>query len=294
MLKYFKAIAQHPYHLASVALGLGLSAIFTSDIMLLAWLIADSSALFFLATNPRVQRLIDAYAGAAEEEARKQQHALVVESETEKILAGLSAQLPAEYRQQFDRMRGMYAEILKYIAGRKRSGATPVNITLARIHELLLMYFRLACYHANLCRLERPGSVQKKIDAKQRALDGERDTRVRAAIESTLDTLRQQLAFAVEKESESRATFVRLENVEEQMRIITSMTLTSDDVDAFDLKVNEIWSCLKSELEVNDAMASLTTLQDLSADPVGLRLVAGEPAGEAEQPQRPGRQRQRQ
>jgi hypothetical protein len=136
--------------------------------------------------------------------------------------------------------------------------------------------------------------VQKKIDAKQRALDGERDTRVRAAIESTLDTLRQQLAFAVEKESESRATFVRLENVEEQMRIITSMTLTSDDVDAFDLKVNEIWSCLKSELEVNDAMASLTTLQDLSADPVGLRLVAGEPAGEAEQPQRPGRQRQRQ
>ena len=275
MWKYIKTVTGHPYHLASVALGVGLSVIFQSDILFLLWLMGDTSAVFFLANNERVQRLIDAFAGRDAEDSRKAAQRLVVESDTERILAGLATQLPQQYRPQFDRMRGMYAEVLKYISNRKRTGSTPVNITLARIHELLLMYFRLACYHANLLRLERPESVQKKIDAKRRALDGTRDVRVRGAIEASLETLNDQLSFAQEKQSEAIATGIRLENMEEQMRIITHMTITSDDVDAFDVKVNEIWSHLRSELDMTEAMSSFTTLQDLSSDPVGDRLVNG-------------------
>jgi hypothetical protein len=276
MWKYIKTVTGHPYHLASVALGVGLSVIFQSDILFLLWLMGDTSAVFFLANNERVQRLIDAFAGRDAEDSRKAAQRLVVESDTERILAGLATQLPQQYRPQFDRMRGMYAEVLKYISNRKRTGSTPVNITLARIHELLLMYFRLACYHANLLRLERPESVQKKIDAKRRALDGTRDVRVRGAIEASLETLNDQLSFAQEKQSEAIATGIRLENMEEQMRTITHMTITSDDVDAFDVKVNEIWSYLRSELDMTEAMSSFTTLQDLSSDPVGDRLVGGE------------------
>lgn len=284
MWKYFKTVLGHPYHLASAALGVGLSAIFQSDILLLMWLLVDSSAVFFIATNPRVQRLIDAYAGKAADDAARAEQSSIVESNTEKILAGLSSQLPAAYREQFNRMRGMYAEILRYIAGRKRAGATPVNITLARIHELLLMYFRLACYHANLLRLERPEAVQKRIAVKERELAAERDGRVRGAIEASLETLREQLGLAEEKQSQARATGIRLDNMEEQMRVITSMTLTSDDADAFDFKVSEIWGQLKTELDTNEAMATFTTLQDLSVDPVGQRLVQDEPPQEDQRP----------
>jgi hypothetical protein len=287
MWKYFNTVLKHPYHLASVALGVGLSVIFQSDILLLSWLLVDSSAVFFLATNPRMQRLIDAYAGADAERARLDEQSSLVENNTERILAGLCSQLPAPYRDQFNRMRGMYAEILKYIAGRKRAGVTPINITLARIHELLLMYFRLACYHATLLKLERPEAVQKRIDAKERALANERDPRVRSAIEASVDTLREQFALAEEKQSEARATGIRLDNMEEQMRVITSMTLTSDDVDAFDFKVSEIWGQLKSELDTNEIMSSLTTMQDLSKDPVGHSLVAPEEPPPSEQRQWP-------
>lgn len=291
MWKYLKAVATHPYHLASVALGVGLSAIFQSDILFLLWLMGDASAVYFIAAHPRIQRLIDAYAGRDEEDARNEANRVIVESDTERILAGLATQLPQQYRPQFDRMRGMYNEILKYISNRKRTGSTPVNITLARIHELLLMYFRLACYHANLLRLERPESVQKKIDSKRRALDATDDTRVRAAIEASLETLGDQLDFAKEKQSESVATGIRLENMEEQMRIITHMTITSDDVDAFDVKVNEIWSYLRTELDMTEAMASFTTLQDLSQDPVGHRLVEGEREEDRWNPPPPNRLR---
>jgi len=280
MWKYFKSVAKHPYHLASVALGVGLSVIFQSDILFLSWMLLDSSAVFFLATNSRIQRLVDAYAGADAERARLDAQTSIVENNTERILAGLCSQLPAPYRDQFNRMRGMYGEILKYIAGRKRAGVTPINITLARIHELLLMYFRLACYHATLLKLERPESVQKRIEAKERAFANETDPRVRSAIEASVETLREQFDLAKEKQSEARATGIRLDNMEEQMRVITSMTLTSDDVDAFDFKVSEIWGQLKSELDTNEIMSSLTTMQDLSKDPVGSTLVPEEPPTE--------------
>jgi hypothetical protein len=295
-INYTKEVLASDYNLGFIGIMLFLM-ITVNFLGFLPLLLAGEIGALFIAQHPRVQRVI---------RARKNKDKQI---ETEEAEAKIVKALPGNYQADFQSLSRLCEEIEKRAGDLGEAGT---NTLLAGLVEKLSMFRHnyarmLRAHHMLSTRNYRniETGLGQEIDRVERAIDREKSTQVRRALEQNLNVLQQRLARVRKLDELVRLLEARLQVTRNSLGLIQDEVYTFTDIAGISSLVSNMLSNLslsdefrtayEDVLNAEDSMSTISELETqlLSTGDGAVEVPALGSEAEIPPPRQPQRARRR-